>query len=459
MSQTPVKEPVDLSKSVERTNPKHPKEEERRDGLFTSESVSRWLRGISPDSHYKVVNVLARFLLYRARTGLEADPDRLMEEIRKGDNQARIDHLEVLIDWLEGKGDRGELSYCTRETRLAYLKAVKSFYHHNMVDLPSRKLDFRGGFQEIEVSAEPTATEYLQLALRVLNSGKLSVRDRSVVLTKVQGFMDNHVLCNVFNVVAFPQLARHFGTEDFRMWDEKGVPVKVDLVRTKNNYQHYTFLDRDAVVALKEWLTVRESQVGPIKVYKSSNPKTLPKSDPIYVTRYKAVRPLRPSYISVLFNRVGKRAGVNEKPADDGLPPGKAAKRRYPFRAHEVRDTAITLARSVGVPREVVEFFAGHNIDRMGYDKSPRNDPEHFRGQYAKLAMYLNIVSGREEQLKQTYEKRLQEEVEARERALRAKELKLDEMEKSWELKFEALSRKVQDAISAREDELASNRG
>src|SRR5712691_4278744 len=76
-------------------NPKHPESEELRDGLFQRESVKRWLRGISEDSHYKQVNVLHRFLLYRERRGFEADPDRLIEECRKGTNQTRIDHLQT----------------------------------------------------------------------------------------------------------------------------------------------------------------------------------------------------------------------------------------------------------------------------------------------------------------------------------------------------------------------------
>ena len=36
-------------------------------------------------------------------------------------------------------------------------------------------------------------------------------------------------------------------------------------MRPKTDYQFFTFLDRDAVVALKEWLNVRRSLHGSIR--------------------------------------------------------------------------------------------------------------------------------------------------------------------------------------------------
>ena len=62
-----------------------------------------------------------------------------------------------------------------------------------------------------------------------------------------------------------PQFVRHFRSEDWTQWDEGAVPVKVDLVRPKTDYQFFTFVDRDAVVALKEWLNVRRSLHGSIR--------------------------------------------------------------------------------------------------------------------------------------------------------------------------------------------------
>ena len=96
----------------------------------------------------------------------------------------------------------------------------------------------------------------------------------------------------------------------------------------------------------------------------------------------------------------------------------KGSKRRYPFHSHEVRDTLVTLGRRAGVDMAIVNFFVGHDIDHYGYDKSPFDDPEHFRSQYAKLSPHLNIISGKEVALKEQYDRSLAEQLAARDKEL-----------------------------------------
>jgi hypothetical protein len=418
-----------------RPNPKDLLTKPERDALFQKESVKRWLRGISPDSHYKQVNVLHRFLLWREKQGLESDPDKIIRAVTKGTNETRIEHLQAAKDWLEGAE---ELEYASVDSRLAYFKAIKSFYRHNLVDLPMGRLNLKESREEeVEVTTEPTATEFLELTKRVLASGKLSTRDRALVLVKLQSLCDNKVLCNVWNYVAYPQLVKHFGTEDFRAWDERTVPVKVNLVRPKNHYQYFTFLDRDAITALKEWLQYREAHFGRVKVHKAENPKLLPRSDPIFVIRFKEIRPLRASYIATLFNRFGQRAGVNVR-VKNNLPARASAKNRYPFHGHEVRDTAISLARTVRADRDAIEFFCGHKLDALNYDKSPRDNPEYFRLEYSKLAPFLNVLTGEKEQLKAGYDKKLEERV-----------AQFEAEKATWESRFEELRAMILDAKAA----------
>jgi len=436
---------------LRRPNPKHVVNEAERDALFTKESIKAWLRGISPDSHAKIVNILHRFLMYREKQGLESDPDKVIQQVRKGTNETRIEHLKAAKDWLE---DQDEMGYANVASRLAYFKAIKSFYRHNLVDLPMGKLDLRASIEEeVEVTAEPSATEFLKLVKRVLEAGKLGARNRALLLVKLQSFCDNKVLCNVFNYVAYPQLVKHFGTDDFRSWDPTKVPVRIDLVRPKNHYRYFTFLDRDAIAALKDWLQARERLFGKIRVHGSTNPKLLPRSDPIFVARFKEVRPLSPWYISTMLNRVAHRAGVNETPNDD-LPKDKRAKRRYAFHEHEVRDTAITLARRVRADKDVIEFFCGHKIDALGYDKSARDVPDLFREEYRKLAPYLNVVSGKEEELRITYEQRLQSELRKHNAELEERVRTLEDertaMIKADQLRVDQIEDLVNKAIAAR---------
>lgn len=43
----------------------------------------------------------------------------------------------------------------------------------------------------------------------------------------------------MFNFVAWPELCRWFGIQNFRLWDERKVPAKVDPVGHKTGYVHY----------------------------------------------------------------------------------------------------------------------------------------------------------------------------------------------------------------------------
>jgi len=260
------------------------------------------------------------------------------------------------------------------------------------------------------VPVQITALEFLEIARKVLSHAGVRLRDRSIITTMVQTGMDDSTLAKVFNYVAFPQLARAFKTEDFSQWDEGlGCPVRIDLVRPKTDYRYYSFLDKDAVTLLKEWLAARQTRLGPIRVYRPKNPKQMVTSDPIYVYDYGP--PLAAGYVCKVFRDWGKVAGVNQTP-EERVARYHGASIRYPFHSHECRDTLVTLGRRVGVDLAVVNFFVGHSIDRLGYDKSPWDHPEHFRAQYAKLTPYLNLISGTETRIKEETERKFESKID-----------------------------------------------
>jgi hypothetical protein len=196
----------------------------------------------------------------------------------------------------------------------------------------------------------------------------------------------------VFNVYAYPQLVSHFGTEDFEKWDVGRCPVRVDLLRPKSLYRYYTFLDVDAVDALKDWLRKRLLVTGgPIRIHGPKGPSELPTSDPVFIRQ--GGGSITPAGVGAMFRQAGKKAGVNIPPA--GKQWGfRGAANRYPFHSHEVRDTLVTLARKARADTVAVNFFVGHSIDKLKYDKSPWDAEEYFRGEYLKVARpYLNVVS------------------------------------------------------------------
>jgi hypothetical protein len=67
---------------------------------------------------------------------------------------------------------------------------------------------------------------------------------------------------------------------------------------------------------------------------------------------------------------------------------------RYHIHAHEFRDLFKSLCTLNGVNPVASEFFLGHRIDKLGYDKSPEYDIDWFKREYLKVEPQLNLLSG-----------------------------------------------------------------
>lgn len=355
-------------------------------------------------------------------------------------------HLRTLKEWTESE----EFDGCLEATRIKYYGNIRGFYAYNLIQLPYSKLSVRR--REHPVSINVTATRFLEMARKVCCFSGISLRDRAVILTMLQSAMDASTLAKIFNYVGFPQLVDHFGTEDVARWDENKVPVYIKLIRPKSDYDYYSFLDHDAIVCLKDYLNFRSSRFGRIRIHPSTRPDGLSTSDPIFLQ--KSGLPIGPHFISKMFKDAGIAAGVNIVP-EGKMERYKGARRKYPWHSHEVRDTLVTLARKAGVEREVANFFVGHNIDRYGYDKSPWDDPEYFKGEYHKLAKHLNIISGREAKIKDDYERRREDDLRLSS-SLVDKVQKLEEQVRSmllrpprYPLSPEALNSRLEEKLEA----------
>ena len=324
------------------------------------------------------------YLEWRRANSLSDDPDEWIDECLNGNNRTLVKHVQTLLDWaggpaLDGKSDN---------SRERYYYTLRGFYKKNFVSLPSAQL--RIARDAAQVTTDVTAHEFLSMLRTVLDAGHLSIRDRSVMFTMLQGGMDDSTLASSFNFVAFPQLVKHFGSPVPSEWDVDRAPVRIDLVRPKTDYRYYTFLHTDALAELKLYLSIRGVP----------HPRPSPRlgnatlSEAIYLDR--DGNPLTARAVSVIYNTAGKKAGVNVRP-EGTFDHHTGPSIRYPFHGHEVRDTLVTLSRGAGVPEAVANFFIGHDIDPHKYDKSPWDDPEHFKTQYGKLGRLLNLVSGQAE--------------------------------------------------------------
>jgi integrase len=153
------------------------------------------------------------------------------------------------------------------------------------------------------------------------------------------------------------------------------VRARIDLVRVKTTKQYYTYLSTDAVAALQAWMNVRQSLTG----------EPMRNGEPIFITAQKTG--VTKEMLSNLFNRLAINSGLETRKF------GRPSEVRYRFHAHELRDTFRTACTVAGIAQPVCEWFIGHEIDRLHYDKSPSVYPEHFRTEYMKVEPYVNVFS------------------------------------------------------------------
>ena len=344
---------------------------------------------------------------------MESDPRNLVEDCLGGTYRTLINHLNTLVEYCQGD----TFSESSLETRKKNFKDVVSFYRAHFITLPKARIN---GEHQLRVRTEITASKFIDFAKTVLLKARLTPKARAVILTMLQSGMDASTLAEVFNIFGYPQLVDHFETDDFRSWDLRRCPVRIDLLRPKSMYRYYTFLDVDAVDALKDWLERRQSRTGsPINIHRPRGPSDLPASEPIFTKR--DGNAITASNVGEIFRDSGKKAGVNNIPTERPTE-FKGASNRYPFHSHEVRDTMITLARSAKADVSAVNFFVGHSIDKLKYDKSPWDSEEYFRSEYLKVARpWLNIVSRFESApASSEIEAKLRTEFDARLRGLEA---------------------------------------
>ncbi len=184
----------------------------------------------------------------------------------------------------------------------------------------------------------------------------------------------------------------------------------------------------DAVKALQAWLNMRRTLTG----------QPMRAGEPIFISPQR--NPIKKATISEQFNKLAIRCGLEHKKF------GKASEIRYRFHAHELRDSFRTVCTVCGLDYPVAEFFIGHSIDKLGYDKSPSVYPEHFRGQYAKLEAMLNIFSSQGAGLKKL--EALEKTLNERERVIQA----LIQSGEQREAELKALNEKMEKIEGSKEN-------
>ena len=97
---------------------------------------------------------------------------------------------------------------------------------------------------------------------KMMTVGNMGVMLKAMMMIKFQAGLDASTLADRFNFEAYGQIVKHFGIDDYEAWDLGRCPVPIRLVRVKTGMAYTTFIDRDAVAHLQDYLRWREFQGG-----------------------------------------------------------------------------------------------------------------------------------------------------------------------------------------------------
>lgn len=339
----------------------------RDDALFNEVSVRKWRgRLVTGDAMFCKFQGWWLWLVARPEyRGLT--PTVLLEQLEESGDPRLFRKVALLVDDYAG-GVGG-----TKANMCGVRSVVRSFFRNHNLELP------RTVFNVVETRHSVKSRLDLATVKRIVVGATL--RDRAVYLSILQGVMDVERFCR-FNAEYGHDLGRHL--------QGKGVAVlfKVDFPGRKlNKNPYYTFIGRDALCAWKEYFESKRGYPG------QGEPAALTNSLG-KVPRALNNDAVEQTYIDLLRKRLGL------------IPRAKGAVHsRYGLNLHEWRDVARTSAQTMyqknGLTVEgrvidfdvlAVEFFMGHEVDPLAYNKF-YEDYEYTRRQYRIVERRLNILS------------------------------------------------------------------
>ena len=325
----------------------------------TENCVREWASDLSPKTARNYVYYLLHYIRWAAEHGYWNSASEMLDDYRSLGPDEKYKHIEILERYIKscktGSSDRRARWY-----------AVKSFYEYHRLKLPELPRSRMSALFRPSDTDKRRAVELKPLELEEVRKIVLNAPQpyKAAIITMFQGAM---------GLAEFEQFNRISWKEVVKKLDEPG-PVRVDLYREKTSREkvrkYYTFIGEDAKTLIKEWLTIR--------------PKA--KIEYLFITFHKQ----RSKYVPVTgrqladtIRKIAKRIGLI---GDNSLG-------RYHIHAHEFRDLFKSLCTLSGVNPVASEFFLGHKIDKLGYDKSPEYDVEWFKREYMKVEPKLNVIS------------------------------------------------------------------
>jgi hypothetical protein len=311
-------------------------------------TVKKWGQRIKLGTPY--LTNLGLFISWYSERNGETTPDDLIKIQLGLSNSEQYKLLDEIQLWVSShKGRAG-----TKKTKYSQ---IKSFFSHNRAELP-RDPGFKTRSSVPPVNGGMSADEIKQILL------SSNILYRALFLCMFQGALDG---------------------EMFHYWNENGWlnlreqlisgnnPIKIELPgrkRNRNITPYYTFISGDAIKALRTYL-----------------PDPLPLDRPfIFINQHGGG--VGKQTLREYFNRHLKKLCL----ISVITPNNPNIDVRYGKNPHEMRDTFRTLWSMSPARYEVGEYFMGHTVDKLGYDKLSR-DPDFYKREYVKASRFLNLLS------------------------------------------------------------------
>lgn len=250
----------------------------------------------------------------------------------------------------------------------------------------------------------------LEDLMKILTVGRPSLVQKAVFLCKFHRGLDSSTLADRFNFEAWPQLVEYFGTEKYRNWDLSKCPVPIKLVRIKTSFQHVGFLDRDAIMAMQDYLDYRNKKTGVEMDVKQA----------IFLNTF--CKPISEKWVRRSFFELTKRSGVQKKiELDHGV--------KYEKDSHELRDLLKSTLLACGARYDVSDHVIGHK-PKDSYEKQSSLYSENLRLEFCKVSRKINIFSNMSNYMKGDENTQLlREEIKQLKEAIQSRESSVDKLQ------------------------------
>ena len=220
---------------------------------------------------------------------------------------------------------------------------------------------------EVEVTDEPELD--LVEFYTMMTTCNMDPMTRAVMLVLFQAGLDRSTLADRFNFYAYQQIAKFCGTADYREWGLDRCPIPIQLRRVKTGVKFTTFIERDALDAVKKYLAWKEERHGP--------------HDPdgaLFITT--KGRAIYGDWISTTFRRMAVSSGMQRR----------LAPRVLKIRVHKTRRLLKSTLMACGCAAWAADHVLGH-APKDTYEGTSGLFPKELRREYTKASHMVNILS------------------------------------------------------------------